>query len=124
MKIQLNNTSGVPYYRQIINNIETMKASGKLLPGDKLPTIRALAIELKINPNTIAKAYNELEIKGVVTTQVGRGTFISDMDSEINDNVINREIIETVKNFLNDLKMFNVDYDDIPELIRQCQEDK
>lgn len=124
MKIQLDNSSGVPYYRQIIRNIETMKASGRLLPGDKLPTIRALAIELKINPNTIAKAYNELEIRGIVKTQVGRGTFISDMDSEQDDRKINQEIIDTVKKFLNDLKILNVDYNDIPELIRQCQEDK
>ncbi|HRX16680.1 MAG TPA: GntR family transcriptional regulator [Spirochaetota bacterium] len=124
MKIQLDNSSGVPYYRQIIRNIETMKASGRLLPGDKLPTIRALAIELKINPNTIAKAYNELEIRGIVKTQVGRGTFISEMDPEQDDHKINQEIIDTVKKFLNDLRILNVDYNDIPELIRQCQEDK
>lgn len=74
--VQIENSSGIPFYRQIIQQIEYAAVSGSLAPGSRLPTIRALAISLKINPNTIAKAYAELELRGVVKTQVGCGTFV------------------------------------------------
>ncbi|MDR1955670.1 MAG: GntR family transcriptional regulator [Treponema sp.] len=74
----LDAASGVPVYRQIIQQIEYAILSGRIQTGDRLPTIRSLAVTLKINPNTIAKAYGELEIRGIVSTQVGSGTYISD----------------------------------------------
>lgn len=73
----LDTASGVPFYRQIIRRIEDAVLAGILPPGTRLPTIRSLAIQLKINPNTIAKAYAELELRNIVSTQVGSGTFIS-----------------------------------------------
>lgn len=79
--VQLETASGIPFYRQIIQQIEWASASGTLKPGERLPTIRALAITLKINPNTIAKAYAELELRGVVKTQVGCGTFVLDKNA-------------------------------------------
>ncbi|GMO13388.1 MAG: hypothetical protein Ta2A_24170 [Treponemataceae bacterium] len=78
ISFSLDNGSGVPVYRQIINQIENAVVSGRMAVGDRLPTIRALAVSLKINPNTIAKAYNELEIRGIVQTQVGSGTYIAE----------------------------------------------
>jgi GntR family transcriptional regulator len=74
--IILESSSGIPFYRQIIQQIEYAAVTGALPPGERLPTIRALAISLKVNPNTIAKAYAELELRGVVKTQVGCGTFV------------------------------------------------
>lgn len=74
--VRLESSSGIPFYRQIIQQIEYATVTGALPPGERLPTIRALAIALKINPNTIAKAYAELELRGVVKTQVGCGTFV------------------------------------------------
>ncbi len=74
----LDPENGVPIYRQIIQQIEYAVLSERIRPGDKLPTIRSLAVKLKANPNTIAKAYGELEIRGVLETQVGSGTYISD----------------------------------------------
>jgi GntR family transcriptional regulator len=73
----LDTESGIPFYRQIVRTVEHYTRSGTLKPGDKLPTIRALSVALKINPNTIAKAYMELEIRGLVHTQVGSGTYVS-----------------------------------------------
>jgi GntR family transcriptional regulator len=73
----LDTESGVPFYRQIVQTVEHYTRSGTLKPGDKLPTIRALSVALKVNPNTIAKAYMELEIRGLVHTQVGSGTYVS-----------------------------------------------
>jgi GntR family transcriptional regulator len=83
ISFSLDNGSGVPVYRQIINQIENAVVSGRMAVGDRLPTIRSLAVSLKINPNTIAKAYNELEIRGIVQTQVGSGTYIADKKPDV-----------------------------------------
>jgi GntR family transcriptional regulator len=74
--IELNPKSGVPIYRQIQDQIRYGIASGLLVPGEQLPTVRALAVELSVNPNTVIKAYTELEREGVLTTEQGSGTFV------------------------------------------------
>ena len=83
MRLTIDSQSGVPFYRQIIDQIQFAIGNGRLSCGDRLPTVRQLAVELKINPNTVARAYQELEIKGVVNTQMGTGTFIGDEKIEI-----------------------------------------
>jgi GntR family transcriptional regulator len=69
--------SGVPVYRQIIDQVLVAIASGALQAGDQLPTVRQMAVDLSINPNTVMRAYRELEIRGVLATQQGTGTFIA-----------------------------------------------
>src|ERR1700730_1391608 len=69
--------SGVPVYRQIIDQVRGGIASGSLVAGDQLPTVRQLAVDLAINPNTVARAYRELELGGLLETHQGTGTFIS-----------------------------------------------
>ncbi len=81
----LDPTSGVPFYRQIIMQTEMAIADGRLHTGTHLPTVRGLAVDLKINPNTVARAYNEMEIRGIVNTQQGTGTFISEKKIELTD---------------------------------------
>jgi len=76
----LDYSSGIPIYRQIIDQIRFGIASGQLKLGEQLPTVRALAVELKVNLNTVSKAYKELEIKNILETQQGTGTFISKTD--------------------------------------------
>jgi GntR family transcriptional regulator len=76
-EFRLDLRSGVPVYRQLIDQVMGGKASGTLLPGDQLPTVRQVAVDLSINPNTVARAYRELEIRGVLETHQGTGTFIS-----------------------------------------------
>src|SRR6516165_12828910 len=73
----LDSKSGVPIYRQIQDQIRYGVASGLLTPGEQLPTVRALAVELSVNPNTVIKAYSELEREGLLTTEQGSGTFVS-----------------------------------------------
>ncbi|MBM3765096.1 MAG: GntR family transcriptional regulator [Acidobacteria bacterium] len=75
---RLDTHSGVPVYRQMIDQILAAIAARQLGPGDKLPTVRQVAVDLAINPNTVVRAYKELEIRDVLTTQQGSGTFISD----------------------------------------------
>lgn len=74
---------GVPFYRQIIDQIKFGIASGNLKLGEQLPTVRALAVELKVNLNTVSKAYKELEIQNILETQQGSGTFISKMEIDL-----------------------------------------
>jgi len=75
---KLDPHSGVPVYRQIIDQVQAGLASGTLARGDQLPTVRQVAVDLEINPNTVLRAYRELEIRGVLDTQQGTGTFVSD----------------------------------------------
>ena len=77
MRFFINLGSGVPYYRQIILQIEKGLAGGVIQPGMQLPTVREVALDLQINPNTVARAYRELEAKGIIRSIRGRGTFVS-----------------------------------------------
>jgi len=76
LKFRIDRGSGVPFYRQVIEQTQSAITSGELQPGDQLPTVRQLAVELSINPNTVIRAYRELEIKGVLDTQQGSGTYV------------------------------------------------
>ena len=74
-------SSGIPIYRQIINHACAAVAAGTFKPGDQLPTIRALSEHLKVNPNTVAKAYRELEFKGLIVSERGSGSYIQQQPS-------------------------------------------
>jgi GntR family transcriptional regulator len=74
--------TGVPVYRQLIDQVRAGMAAGSLGPGDQLPTVRQLAVDLQINPNTVMRAYRELELGGLLETHQGTGTFISDKKLE------------------------------------------
>src|ERR1700690_4641627 len=79
---QLDAHSGVPVYRQLIDQVQGALAAGRLKAGDQLPTIRQVAVDLAINPNTVSRAYREMEIRGLLDTQQGTGTFIADRKIE------------------------------------------
>jgi GntR family transcriptional regulator len=85
IQFSLDAKSGVPFYKQIILQVEFAIADGRFVTGDQLPTVRSLAVDLKINPNTVARAYNEMEIRGIVNTQQGTGTFISDKELHLTE---------------------------------------
>jgi GntR family transcriptional regulator len=77
-RFRLDPNTGVPVYRQIIDQVRGGVASGALSAGDQLPTVRQLAVDLQINPNTVVRAYRELELGGLLETEQGTGTFISE----------------------------------------------
>jgi GntR family transcriptional regulator len=81
--ISIDQKSGVPLYRQIIESVKFAIARGELTQGDRLPTVRQLAVDLEVNPNTVIRAYREMEIAGVLDTQQGSGTFVTDNRPEI-----------------------------------------
>ena len=84
-EFKLDMQSGVPVYRQIIDQVLGGISAGMFKPGDQLPTVRQLAVDLAINPNTVVRAYRELEIREVLATQQGTGTFITEKKPEKND---------------------------------------
>lgn len=79
---RLDAHSGIPVYRQLIDQVQGAIAMGLLRPGDQLPTVRQVAVELEINPNTVLRAYREMEIRGLLDTQQGTGTFIAERPTE------------------------------------------
>jgi len=84
-QVRLDPRSGVPAYRQIIDQVLGGIAAGVLKAGDQLPTVRQLAVDLAINPNTVVRAYRELEIREVLSTQQGTGTFVTDKKPKANE---------------------------------------
>jgi GntR family transcriptional regulator len=96
LQIALDLHSGVPAYRQIIDQVMGGIATGALAGGDQLPTVRQLAVDLSINPNTVIRAYRELEIRGVLETLQGTGTFVSHQKVERNDAERHRRLSQIV----------------------------
>lgn len=92
--------SGVPVYRQLIDQVLAALATGSLGAGDRLPTVRQVAVELAINPNTVVRAYKELEIRGVLTTQQGTGTFIADTQVQPDEIERQRRLSQIVGEFV------------------------
>ena len=117
INFSLDAVNGTPIYRQIIQQIEYAILSGRMRPGDRLPTIRSLAVDLKTNPNTIARAYSELEIRGILATQVGSGTFISDKKPVMEDDSLNRKIREVLSRFVHEMRDLGVEKRELVKLI-------
>ena len=99
-QFQLDVRSGVPVYRQIIDQVLGGISVGNLKPGDQLPTVRQLAVDLSINPNTVVRAYRELEIRAILATQQGTGTFITEKTVKTNEIEHQRQIAQLAKDFL------------------------
>lgn len=99
INFKLDPRAGSPFYRQIIDQIKFGIASGSLKIGEQLPTVRALAVDLKVNLNTVAKAYKELEIQNILETQQGTGTFISDIEIKISAKDKDKKIQEICNEF-------------------------
>jgi GntR family transcriptional regulator len=97
---RLDARSGVPVYRQLMDQIQAGLASGQLAAGDQIPTVRQVAVDLAINPNTVLRAYRELEIRGVLDTQQGTGTFISDRKMKQDGPERERQLDQIVNDFV------------------------
>lgn len=97
---RLDSRSGVPVFRQIIDQVLAGIASGALSPGDRLPTVRQVAVDLAINPNTVLRAYREMEIRGITDSQQGTGTFISNQKIERSQVEHERVLAQLVSEFV------------------------
>jgi GntR family transcriptional regulator len=119
--ISVDLKSGVPIYRQIIDQVKSGIATGMLGPGDRLPTVRQLSVDLSVNPNTVSRAYNELELTGLVETHMGSGTFIGNRRVE-RDEVERRRMLDQIcQEFLSRASTHGFTLDDILECLTQRQ---
>lgn len=94
LNISLDFGSSDPIYAQIVDQVRAQLSTGELKPGDQLPTVRQLASDLRVNFNTIARAYRLLDEAGLISTQRGRGTYLLEYDEKATDDLIRKETIE------------------------------
>src|SRR5512136_1861372 len=118
MIFRINFKSGMPIYLQIVDQIKAAAASGALRPGEALPSIRPLAEELRVNRNTVAKAYSELESQGVIETLPGRGCFLKENQSALRKKVRRELLIEDIDQVIVQAHHLRVPHDEFLELIR------
>jgi len=119
LRFSLDATNGVPFYKQIILQVELAIADGRLATGDQLPTVRSLAVDLQVNPNTVARAYSELEIRGIVNTQQGTGTFVSDKKVELSDVEREKILAEMTRTFISNSASYGFSLQEIASYIRE-----
>jgi GntR family transcriptional regulator len=110
---------GVPIYLQIANQIKYLASSGQLRTGDELPAIRTLAEELVVNPNTVARAYRELEIAGIVEKRRTAGTFISDAGTRLARRERLKIIIQRLDALVAEARQMGVSLDELTDLLRE-----
>src|SRR5215472_16884073 len=120
---KLDGHSGVPVYRQLIHQVQGAIASGMLKPGAQLPTVRLVAVELAINPNTVLRAYRELEIRGILDTQQGTGTFIADRPSESSNGRRERQLAQLIGEFVSRAGAAGLTVDELIDALKQLQPD-
>jgi GntR family transcriptional regulator len=113
LDITLDLKSGVPFYRQIIDQVKAAIATESIAAGDRLPTVRQLAVDLSINPNTVSRAYTELELTGLVETQMGSGTFVGDRKVKRNDVEQRRVLNQLCQEFLSRASTHGFTLDDV-----------
>ena len=119
MFLRISPADGVPIYLQIVTQVKHLAATGRLQAGDELPAIRALAEQLRVNPNTVVRAYLELERLGLVSKRHGSGTYVSDTGLRLTRRERIRILSERVDALLTEARHLNVDLEELTDLIHQ-----
>ena len=122
MRIRINEQDGVPIYLQIVNQVKFLIASGRLEPNEEMPPIRVLAEQLTVNPNTVARAYRELELAGVVTKKRTAGTYVSDGAPRLSREECLRILTERIDALLAEARQMDIDSQEVLDLISQRKE--
>lgn len=119
MLFRVDNDTGVPLYQQVVEQVRRMVASGTVQPGDRLPTVRELAADLLLNPNTVAHAYQLLEREGVVETRRGQGTFACAPSTRLTHEQGRARVAALLDRALAEARLLNFPLEDIPGLCRE-----
>jgi len=119
MHIQISLQDGVPIYRQIVNQVKYMVASGQLLAGEELPPIRVLAKQLLVTPNTVVKAYRELEVDGVVYKRRGAGTYVAEFTSPLARKEQRKILASRIDALLVEAQQMNFTFEDVQDLLHK-----
>jgi len=122
MQFRIDNASDRPVYQQIIDQIKRDIALGRLIKDEKLPTVRQLAKQLAINPNTIAKAYRQLEQEGIIVTKPGTGAFVASLDSNLSKSVRKKIVSEELERIAIEAFHMQIDRQTLLELFDSAVE--
>lgn len=119
MQIHITTSDGVPIYLQIVNQVKYLVAAGRLKAGDELPPIRVLGERLVVNPNTVARAYRELETAGIVEKRRTAGTYVTDQGSPLARRERVRILTERIDALLAEARQMDIPLDDVLKLVQQ-----
>ena len=120
LTLQLDFHSGLPIYTQIVSQIQSQLANGILKPGDQLPTVRALALELRINFNTVARAYRMLDEARIISTQQGRGTYITEIPPpEVNEKLRSESLVALTQRFISEAYRLGFSEREVSKMVRE-----
>jgi GntR family transcriptional regulator len=119
MQIHISPSDGVPIYLQIVNQVKYLVSANRLSPGEELPPIRVLAEQLLVNPNTVARAYRELELAGIVQKRRTTGTYVSNLGSRLNRRDRLKVVIKRIDALLAESRQMNFSMDEIIQLLRE-----
>jgi GntR family transcriptional regulator len=118
MNLEIDFRSGIPIYLQVVERIKERLAAGQLKPGDQLPTVRALATDLRVNFNTIARAYRIMDESGIISTQQGRGTYILEMPSpEVIGSIRAKALEDLTRRYIEDAERLGVAPDELKQIL-------
>ena len=119
LMLHLDFRSGLPIYTQIVDQVQAQVASGSLRPGDQLPTVRALAEELRVNFNTVARAYRILDEAQIISTQQGRGTYITEIPPRVRERLRKESLLALTQHYLGEAVRLGFSKDEIREMVRK-----
>jgi GntR family transcriptional regulator len=119
MHLRVSPSDGIPIYLQIVNQVKYLVAAQRLAPGEALPSVRKLAEQLVVNPNTVARAYRELESAGVLTTRRGAGVYVSDAGSPLARSQQTKILSDRIDVLLAEARQMNVDLETLIELVHK-----
>jgi GntR family transcriptional regulator len=119
MQLRVSTHDGLPIYLQIVNQVKYLVAAGRLSPGEALPSVRKLAEQLVVNPNTVARAYRELEAAGVLATRRGAGVYVSENGSPLARGEQTKILNERIDVLLAEARQMGVDFDSLLELLHK-----
>jgi GntR family transcriptional regulator len=123
LRLRLDSESGVPFYQQVVQQVKRLVASGAIAPGDRLPTVRELASELTLNPNTVARAYQDMERDGTVETRRGLGTFACAPSAQLTHAERRMMVAALLDRALLEARHLNLSPDDVLALLRERMEE-
>ena len=122
MQIHITSSEGIPIYLQIVNQVKHLVTSGRLSPGEEIPPIRVLAEQLVVNPNTVARAYLELERSGIVTKRHGSGTYVSDAASPLSRREKLKLLTQRVESLLVEADHLDIGLEEVQDLLCERHE--
>jgi GntR family transcriptional regulator len=120
MNLEIDFRSGIPIYLQVVERIKERLAAGQLKPGDQLPTVRALALELRVNFNTIARSYRIMDESGIISTQQGRGTYILEIPTpQVAESIRLKALEDLTQRYVADAERLGVSPEELDEALRK-----